>query len=171
MFATLGVLAVLRWRRAPVLSTADVLAPSVLLGEAITRVGCFLNGCCYGTATSLPWAVRFPEGSAPANVLAGLAVHPAQLYASVLALAGFLVLSRMLRRPPFPGAVLAALAVWIGAQRILLDLVRHHEVQVVLATPAGIPVTTNQAISAALLFAGAAALAAGARRSRQPDAA
>jgi phosphatidylglycerol:prolipoprotein diacylglycerol transferase len=45
------------YRRLPVLVYADLLAPSVALGEAITRIGCFFNGCCHGLASALPWAV------------------------------------------------------------------------------------------------------------------
>lgn len=42
----------------------DIVAPSAALGMAIGRVGCFLNGCCFGgVSTELPWAVRFPYGS------------------------------------------------------------------------------------------------------------
>ncbi len=41
----------------------DVLAPSLLLGEAFGRIGCFLYGCCYGKACDLPWAVKFPPDS------------------------------------------------------------------------------------------------------------
>ena len=45
---------------------ADCIAPGLLVGLAIGRVGCFLNGCCYGGPCELPWAVRFPDGTAPA---------------------------------------------------------------------------------------------------------
>ncbi len=54
------------WKqRMPLLATFDLLAPGMLLGLAIGRVGCFLNGCCFGGACDLPWAVRFPAGSPP----------------------------------------------------------------------------------------------------------
>lgn len=41
----------------------DIIAPSAALGLAIGRIGCFLNGCCYGGVCHLPWAVRFPFSS------------------------------------------------------------------------------------------------------------
>jgi phosphatidylglycerol:prolipoprotein diacylglycerol transferase len=44
----------------------DIVAPSLALGMALGRVGCFLNGCCFGSPCDLPWAVRFPYGSTPA---------------------------------------------------------------------------------------------------------
>jgi prolipoprotein diacylglyceryltransferase len=50
--------------RIPLLATADLIAPSLLLGLALGRVGCLLNGCCYGdTCDYLPWTVRFPWNS------------------------------------------------------------------------------------------------------------
>ncbi len=45
----------------------DIVAPSAALGMCLGRVGCFLNGCCWGVTTDVPWAVRFPSGS-PAAV-------------------------------------------------------------------------------------------------------
>src|SRR5207244_4364626 len=53
-------------RKIPLLRWADVAAPSVVLGTAITRVGCLLFGCDYGARSDLPWAIRFPGKSAMA---------------------------------------------------------------------------------------------------------
>ncbi len=47
----------------PVLAMADVIAPSLTLGLALGRIGCFLNGCCYGGQCQLPWSVQFPPES------------------------------------------------------------------------------------------------------------
>ena len=52
------------WRyRVPLLATADLIAPSMLLGLALGRVGCLLNGCCYGGPCDLSWKVTFPWNS------------------------------------------------------------------------------------------------------------
>ena len=42
---------------------ADIAAPCIALGIGVGRIGCFLNGCCYGATTDLPWGVTFPYGS------------------------------------------------------------------------------------------------------------
>jgi phosphatidylglycerol:prolipoprotein diacylglycerol transferase len=55
----------LRRHRLSVLRLFDICAPSVMLGLAIGRIGCFLNGCCYGGVCTLPWAVAFPPQSPP----------------------------------------------------------------------------------------------------------
>jgi len=51
--------------RLPVLTMGDLMAPSIVLGMAVGRIGCFFNGCCFGGACELPWAVQFPWGSPP----------------------------------------------------------------------------------------------------------
>jgi len=61
----LGFGAFLRLRKLPLLPMLDLLTPGMLLGLALGRVGCFLNGCCFGGPCELPWAVRFPVGSPP----------------------------------------------------------------------------------------------------------
>lgn len=43
----------------------DVLAVGLMLGLAFGRLGCFMNGCCYGRPAEVPWAVRFPYASLP----------------------------------------------------------------------------------------------------------
>ena len=51
--------------RLPLLALADIVAPSFLVGLAIGRIGCLLNGCCYGGICDQPWAVTFPQESPP----------------------------------------------------------------------------------------------------------
>ena len=46
----------------PFLALGDLIMPSLVLGQAIGRLGCFLNGCCFGGLCLLPWAVTFPAG-------------------------------------------------------------------------------------------------------------
>lgn len=63
-----GIAAIIVFARqtgVPLLSLLDFVAPSFMLGLALGRVGCFLNGCCFGAVCELPWAVRFPAGSLP----------------------------------------------------------------------------------------------------------
>jgi len=57
-----GYFAFVRRHRLPALALGDLVAPSLMLGLALGRVGCFLNGCCYGGMCDVPWAVTFPEG-------------------------------------------------------------------------------------------------------------
>lgn len=60
-----GMVWFVRRRRLPLLVVCDLLAPCFMLGLALGRIGCFLNGCCFGGVCELPWAVTFPIGSPP----------------------------------------------------------------------------------------------------------
>lgn len=60
-----GLFAFTRKHRLPFLATCDLIVPAMLLGLAIGRIGCLMNGCCYGGHCELPWAVTFPPESPP----------------------------------------------------------------------------------------------------------
>jgi phosphatidylglycerol:prolipoprotein diacylglycerol transferase len=51
--------------KVPILLGMDIVAPVLMIGLGIGRIGCFLNGCCYGVQSDLPWAVSFPYYSEP----------------------------------------------------------------------------------------------------------
>jgi phosphatidylglycerol---prolipoprotein diacylglyceryl transferase len=57
-----GLLAFAYKFRLPWLALADLIAPSLILGLAIGRIGCLMTGCCYGGECHLPWAITFPQG-------------------------------------------------------------------------------------------------------------
>ena len=62
--ATLAGFIYIRWKKLPLWKIADVLAPSIALGSVFGRIGCLLNGCCYGRACDLPWAITFTNPQA-----------------------------------------------------------------------------------------------------------
>ena len=86
-----GYLYTLRTKTRPGLF-ADLAAPSLALGYAIARIGCFLNGCCYGHPSDMPWAMRFRTDGGPDITVPS---HPVQLYSSAANLLIFLVLIRI----------------------------------------------------------------------------
>jgi phosphatidylglycerol:prolipoprotein diacylglycerol transferase len=77
----------------------DLIAPSVFLGYFFGRIGCFLNGCCYGHACDLPWAMRFPDEHHRGFLTPPS--HPAQLYSAALALILFWAMQRAKLLPKF----------------------------------------------------------------------
>jgi phosphatidylglycerol:prolipoprotein diacylglycerol transferase len=60
-------------RGLPALAMADLIAPSMLAGLALGRIGCLLNGCCYGGESDVPWAVQFPRERSPGHLSAPFA--------------------------------------------------------------------------------------------------
>jgi phosphatidylglycerol:prolipoprotein diacylglycerol transferase len=94
--ATLGIWVYSRFTKFKFGYFMDVITPGVLLAQAIGRVGCTINGCCYGNECSLPWAVIYTNPNSYAPV--GVAVHPTQLYELAFLLAVFGVLFGLRKR-------------------------------------------------------------------------
>ena len=74
----------------------DIVAPGAILGQAIGRIGCIINGCCYGLPTSLPWAVVFTHPNSYAPL--GIPLHPTQAYHILWNLTGFGILWLLRKR-------------------------------------------------------------------------
>jgi phosphatidylglycerol:prolipoprotein diacylglycerol transferase len=166
VLAVLSAVAFFAYHRLPVLPYVDIVIPSVPLGEGITRIGCFLSGCCHGLVCTAPWGVRFPDGSAVAVLFPGAAVHPTQLYASLLGFGSFAFLIWLARRRPPPGAIFLTALILVGGYRIVLDFFRYYESQVILFRAAGVDFNINQLISLGLVLAGIAGFAVLWRRRR-----
>ena len=133
-----------RWRRIGFLKLADLMAPYLALGYAFGRVGCFLNGCCYGRVTDLPWAL-------PAGMADDLLRHPVQLYAALGAVILFVVLKYLRPRRPFVGFVLLSLFPLYGLLRFSTEFFREEEA-------AWLGLTAAQNFSLALVLVSAAAI-------------
>jgi phosphatidylglycerol:prolipoprotein diacylglycerol transferase len=118
------------------LRVADIMSPSIALGMALTRVGCFLSGCCYGRPTDAPWGVLFPPtcpaGRSAADTAATMGVnfvrlHPTQLYSVLYGLVIFAVLLLTESRLPKRGALFGLLLVLAGLSRFTVDFFRYYE--------------------------------------------
>jgi phosphatidylglycerol:prolipoprotein diacylglycerol transferase len=118
------------------LAVADIMTPSIALGMALTRVGCFLSGCCYGRPTDAPWGVLFPTSCQAGRYSADVAIelgtnvvhlHPTQLYSSLYGLAIFVVLLLVERRLTRRGALFGLLLVLAGLSRFTVDFFRFYE--------------------------------------------
>lgn len=107
----LALAAVALWARRRgerALSVIDFGMTGVPLGHAIGRIGCFLNGCCYGAPSSTPLALE----------TAGALRHPVQLYEVAFNLALYAALCLQYRRSPKPGSVLALYLILYPAWRL-----------------------------------------------------
>jgi phosphatidylglycerol:prolipoprotein diacylglycerol transferase len=148
---------------------SDVVAPSVALGVAIGRIGCFLNGCCYGKACSLPWAVTFPPSSIAGQHVHGAALHPTQIYESLAALVIFFVLIAVDRRKPFYGFTLWLLIILLAAYRFLIDPIRQYEATAMVFQGPRFALTANQAIGIALIAISVGFMVFLGKRGSRPD--
>lgn len=141
-----GVAAVIyigRRKRVPLRFSMDLTAPALAVGYAVGRVGCFLIQDDYGVPSSLPWAMRFPEGwpastaqhfaslgialpdgTQPADVLA---VHPTQLYEVAAMLLVFWVLWRLRRHGRATGWLFGTYLVMAGVERFAVEFIRAKD--------------------------------------------
>ncbi len=134
-----------RKTRLPVLRILDIVAPSTALGLGIGRIGCFLNGCCFGKlAPHLPWAVQFPKTLDKTGIIDGspvflhqyelglvhlsdlhaLPVHPTQLYSFLADGALFFVLSAFFKYRKKDGEVILAFGMLYPVIRYCMELLR-----------------------------------------------
>jgi phosphatidylglycerol---prolipoprotein diacylglyceryl transferase len=137
-----GILMSLR-RGVPIRFTAQLVAPALPAAYAVGRVGCFMVGDDYGFPTTVPWAVKFPQGLPPttAGSLAEfgfrvpngvspsdvLAVHPTQLYEVAIMTAVFMLLWKLRRRPLGTGWLFGLYLVLAGAERFLVEFWRAKD--------------------------------------------
>ena len=143
---------ILRRRQVDVWHFADVAVPYVALAHAIGRIGCFLNGCCFGRPSGVPWAVSFPKlldetgaivGSPvyehqlyycdppliSADAARSLPVHPTQLYSAL----GLAIISCLLlllwRRRMFTGQIFWSYVLVYSAFRFCIEILRGDSLQ------------------------------------------
>ena len=105
-------------KKLSLLTVLDISAPAFSVGYAIGRIGCFLNGCCFGSECALPWAVIFPGQTA--------ARHPVQLYSTVIWIAVFLILLELFDKKRFEGEVFSVGLVFYSVYRFSIEFLRMN---------------------------------------------
>ena len=132
----------------------DIVAPFILLGHAIGRIGCFLVGDDYGLPSNLPWAVSFPNGLPPTEIFTFtnshypflgytkealqpyliegsanvISVHPTQLYEMTLYFLGFLLLRKFFfKTKETLGLTSALYLIYAGFSRFVVEIIRTNE--------------------------------------------
>jgi len=112
-------------KKADFWSLADCAAPGMCMGLGLTRIGCFLAGCCHGKPTDVPWGVVFPEGSQAANAFGyGIPVHPTQLYESLVGWAMLPLALFLYKRRKFTGQTFLIMISCYAVARFLLEFIR-----------------------------------------------
>ena len=170
-----GYALICRRSHAPLVPAFDAIAASIAVILFLSRIGCFIGGCDFGAPSRLPWAVRFPIGTAAFRAqldrgqiaegrLLSLPVHPTQLYEAA---AGLLLLAALVIAGPSkrPGRDITSVILGYAATRIVVDCARGD----LLRGPLGLSLTQGMALSALAL--GLAALLESSRaeaRSRNP---
>lgn len=118
--ATLAGFLWCRLRAVPAWRMADLLAPGLALGHAIGRIGCLINGCCYGRHCDLPWGIRYPGHYGLPNG----PLHPTQLYEALAGLTLAAILIHLSQRRRFDGQIFALYLVAYAIIRSLVEIFR-----------------------------------------------
>ncbi len=118
----------LRKHRLRFLTVADACVPALALGEGITRIGCFLNGCCFGAPCAGGGiCIHYPPGSYAVQTLGDVPVYPAQLFLSGTMLLLFVVLWRLDRIRMPAGLLFGVYLASQGLIRYTVDFYRYYE--------------------------------------------
>jgi phosphatidylglycerol:prolipoprotein diacylglycerol transferase len=112
--------ATIRAKRWPMMAVLAAATPALAVGQMLGRIGCFLVGDDYGSPTSLPWGVAFPQGLPPTTER----VHPTQIYEAIFLAVLAWVLIRWRRRGVADRVVLGRYFLLAGSFRFLLEFVR-----------------------------------------------
>ena len=141
--AVTAVSIVIRKNNLPWFVLADILAPLIILGYAIGRIGCFLVGDDYGIPSKLPWAISFPDGLPPTTYESFqyrypwidisdfepglLSVHPTQLYEFFICLMLFFYLWNKRKNISVHGSLFFTYLICAGTERFLIEFLRTNE--------------------------------------------
>jgi phosphatidylglycerol:prolipoprotein diacylglycerol transferase len=135
--ATLGIWVYSRLTKFPFGHFMDLVALPTVLAQALGRVGCTINGCCYGVETSLPWGVVYTNPESYARL--GVAVHPTQVYEIIFLLILFGALFALRKRFQPEGSLFLIYLSLYSAWRLSIDFIRDgtpflfglHQAQVI----------------------------------------
>jgi phosphatidylglycerol:prolipoprotein diacylglycerol transferase len=107
--------------------TGDLLAPSIALGCFFIRLGCLLNGCCFGSACpqDFSFPLQYPAGSSASLIFGEQAVYPVQLMEAGGWLGIFILLIYMKRKPGFKGRQILTLGLIYAVIRFFLNIIRY----------------------------------------------
>lgn len=109
----------------PLWKLADIIAPSLAIGYAIGRLGCFSAGCCYGKPTELPWGVIFTDPHSLAII--GIPIHPTQLYGALASFGIFIFLILYRRHKKFEGELFWLFLLLYSTARFIIEFFRGDE--------------------------------------------
>jgi phosphatidylglycerol:prolipoprotein diacylglycerol transferase len=135
----------IRKKNMGLLKTGDVIMAVLPVGQMFGRIGCFLNGCCFGTPCTLPFRVIYPMNShAFQHYQEFQPVHPVQLYESLGTGLLFLALISIIERKRFHGQIVALYGMLYPALRFVMEFMRgdttRHAADLTFAQYLSIPI-------------------------------
>jgi phosphatidylglycerol:prolipoprotein diacylglycerol transferase len=136
------------------LAVTDLFIPSLILGIAVGRLGCYFNGCCFGMPTHLPWCVHFPEVSLAGSVFSSECLHPTQLYEFLYMMLLFPLALWYASKPRAEGIVTGWFLGLYGLGRYVIEGLRWYESEMILFQSGEYRFTFSRLISLGMILAG-----------------
>ena len=135
--ATLGIWVYSKFAKFQFAYLADLIAPGLILAQFVGRIGCTINGCCYGTECSLPWAIIYTNPNSLASL--GIATHPTTVYEMIYLLIIFGVALKLKGRLRPDGSLFMVYLSLYSLWRLGIDFLRNgtpfllglHQAQVI----------------------------------------
>ncbi|MEW4490080.1 prolipoprotein diacylglyceryl transferase [Thalassoglobus sp. JC818] len=169
---TLGFLLFCYRRNLNFFEFADIMTPAIFIGIGFGRIGCLLNGCCYGDPCDLPWGIQFPAESVTFGELASRGfvdpdaatthlMHPTQIYSSINGFILAFVTANYYWYRKHSGDVFALGAILYAITRTQLEFLRADELGQL-----GTGLTISQLYSVGILAFGVIVLLTGRMRSK-----
>lgn len=152
LFGVLWLIYFCRRKRVSVLVVGDLAATCFAIAYAFGRIGCLLNGCCYGGICDLPWGVHFPDETHPGQLTPPS--HPVQLYAFILHLAFFGLLALYERKKRRDGEIFYGYIALYGVYRYAMEHFRAGVTSTYLIP--SLHLTDTHVISAIMVVGGIA---------------
>jgi phosphatidylglycerol:prolipoprotein diacylglycerol transferase len=126
IFGVLAAAGVVKLRGLSVGEVLDSGGLAVPAAMAVARVGCYLNGCCFGKSSGLPWAVTFPVKTQWNMGMPPNPVHPTQIYELLMDLGIFVLLLAVHRRFRYRGELMASFVLLYAVARFVNEFFRYH---------------------------------------------
>lgn len=135
---TLGFLLFCYLKNVNFFEFADIMTPAIFIGIGFGRIGCLLNGCCYGDRCDLPWGIQFPAGSVTfhelvargfvnPNASATFSLHPTQIYSSINGFVLAIVTGVYYWHRRFAGDVFGLGCILYALTRVQIEFLRADE--------------------------------------------
>jgi len=123
VFVLLALTIYLKRTNIPMLPFLDLLALYAPLLQSISRIGCYVAGCCYGMPTTLPWAVMYTSAHSLAPIC--VRMHPTQLYSSMTLLCIFFFMRFIaIKLCNRPGQLITLYLILASVERFSIDFWR-----------------------------------------------
>ncbi|NLN93861.1 MAG: prolipoprotein diacylglyceryl transferase [Candidatus Hydrogenedens sp.] len=156
-------IAYLKYARTPFFPAADMVTPFLAFAHGLGRIGCFLNGCCWGRLCSdwLPWGVSFPRASygpfraqvrqklIEGDAAFSLPIHPVQLYETLGLFILFALLLIIYKKHRHTGVVSLSYVTLYGLLRLITEGFRGESTRSVLGM-----LTVSQTVGLAMFVLG-----------------